>query len=858
MGWTRRRRRTLIAVAVIVVLVVLASIGWALTRPAPVAAPEPLRLPGGPTSATDPTPVELEADLYLPPGLASGTTAPAVLLAHGFGGSKASVTDEAVAMAESGFVVLAYSARGFGASTGQISMNAPEFEVADASALLDHLASVPEVAQDGPGDPRIGVAGGSYGGALALMLAGYDDRVDAVAADITWNSLEDSLFGQSARGVAASDVGAYKALWSGLFFSSGQATPGEPVTECGRFTEMWCRAYATAAVDGTIDAAAAELMLRSSPASITDRITAPTLLGGGQADSLFPLAQVNANAEQIRAAHPDVPVKVVWHAGGHDGALAAPDAVSEQLRTLTADWFRAHLQDGPAVDDDFLYSVTEGSAISDREAGTFEVLAAPDYPGLDGTSSESVTLIGPAQQVLAPAGGVPAAISSVPGLGGVGALLGQFGGGAIAGLAQQTATFASEPLARTATIVGGSSARITLSSDRPVDGATVFAALRIVDDTGRSQLPASLVAPVRVGALGPDPVDLEIDLPAVVTDVPAGSRLALTVTTTDQAFRMPAGPAVYTVALATDTVTVPTVDGTAVQAPRPPWLWPLAALAVLIVLGVVLRLTRPRPHPASSTSLDAAPDGLPDPVVVVGLAKEYSGGVRAVDGVDFTVPTGVVLGLLGPNGAGKSTTMRMMMGLITPTAGEVRLFGDVVHPGTPALARVGSFIEGPGLLPHLTGRQNLDLFWRASGRSGDPRMDDVLDIAGLGAAIDRKVRTYSQGMRQRVGIAQAMLGMPDLLLLDEPTNGLDPPQIKEMREVLRAYATQGRTVIVSSHLLSEVEQTCSDVVVMGSGRVIASGPVDELLREHQGRRLEDVFLELVGDGHAIGTSGAAS
>ncbi len=855
MGWTRRRRRSLIAVAIVLVVVVLAGIGWALTRPAPVAAPEPLLLPGGPTSAADPTPVELEADLYLPPGLAQDATAPAVLLAHGFGGSKASVTDEAVAMAESGFVVLAYSARGFGASTGQISMNAPDFEVADASALLDYLATVPQVTQDGQGDPRIGVAGGSYGGALALMLAGHDDRVDALAADITWNNLEDSLFGQSGRGVAASDVGAYKALWSGLFFSSGQATPGEPVTECGRFTETWCRAYATAAVDGTVDAAAAELMLRSSPASITDRITAPTLLGGGQADSLFPLAQVTANAEQIRAANPEVPVKVVWHAGGHDGSLAAPAAVTEQLRTLTADWFRAHLAGGPDVDDDFLYSVAEGSAISDRDAGTFEVLAAPDYPGLAGTSSQSVTLTGPAQQALAPAGGVPAAISSLPGLGGVGALLGQVGGGAIAGLAQQTATFTSEPLARTTRIVGGSSARIALSSDRPVEGATVFAALRIVDDTGRSQLPASLVAPVRIGVLGPEPVELEIDLPAVVTDVPAGSRLALTVTTTDQAFRMPSGPAVYTVALASDVVTVPIVDGTPVQAPRPPWLWPLAALAVLVVLAVVLRLTRPR---AGHARDDAASDRAPDPVVVVGLAKEYSGGVRAVDGVDFTVPTGVVLGLLGPNGAGKSTTMRMMMGLITPTAGEVRLFGDVVHPGAPALARVGSFIEGPGLLPHLTGRQNLELFWRASGRSGDPRMAEVLDIAGLGAAIDRRVRTYSQGMRQRVGIAQAMLGMPDLLLLDEPTNGLDPPQIKEMRDVLRAYATEGRTVIVSSHLLSEVEQTCSDVVVMGSGRVIAQGPVDELLREHHGRRLEDVFLELVGEGHAIGTSGAPS
>jgi ABC-2 type transport system ATP-binding protein len=239
--------------------------------------------------------------------------------------------------------------------------------------------------------------------------------------------------------------------------------------------------------------------------------------------------------------------------------------------------------------------------------------------------------------------------------------------------------------------------------------------------------------------------------------------------------------------------------------------------------------------------------------VVTGLVKEYPGGVRAVDGVDFTVPAGIVLGLLGPNGAGKSTTMRMMMGLISPTAGEVRVFGELIRPGSPVLSRIGCFIEGPGVLPHLTGRQNLDLFWRASGRTGDARMDEVLEITGLGSAIDRRVRTYSQGMRQRVGIAQAMLGMPDLLLLDEPTNGLDPPQIKEMREVMQAYTHGGRTVIVSSHLLSEVEQTCSDVVVMGAGKVIAQGSVEALLREHHGRRLEDVFLDLVGEGHEVAT-----
>ena len=130
----------------------------------------------------------------------------------------------------------------------------------------------------------------------------------------------------------------------------------------------------------------------------------------------------------------------------------------------------------------------------------------------------------------------------------------------------------------------------------------------------------------------------------------------------------------------------------------------------------------------------------------------------------------------------------------------------------------------------------------------------MLEIAGLGTAVDRRGKTYSQGMRQRLGIAQAMLGLPDLLVLDEPTNGLDPPQIREMREVLQRYAAAGRTVIVSSHLLSEVEQSCSHVVVMNRGRVIAQGTVAELLAGRSGERLEDVFMDLVGQGHEVVTS----
>lgn len=197
--------------------------------------------------------------------------------------------------------------------------------------------------------------------------------------------------------------------------------------------------------------------------------------------------------------------------------------------------------------------------------------------------------------------------------------------------------------------------------------------------------------------------------------------------------------------------------------------------------------------------------------------------------LSFRVEKGQVLGLLGPNGAGKTTTLRMLMGLISPDAGEIRVFGHAVRAGAPVLSRVGAFVEGAGFLPHLTGRANLELYWQATGRPAeDAHMAEALEIAGLGDALERAVRTYSQGMRQRLAIAQAMLGMPDLLILDEPTNGLDPPQIREMRDVMIRYAAGGRTVIVSSHLLSEVEQSCTHLVVMDRGRLVRAGEVAEI------------------------------
>jgi ABC-2 type transport system ATP-binding protein len=218
------------------------------------------------------------------------------------------------------------------------------------------------------------------------------------------------------------------------------------------------------------------------------------------------------------------------------------------------------------------------------------------------------------------------------------------------------------------------------------------------------------------------------------------------------------------------------------------------------------------------------------PLVVRGLRKEYADGFVAVAGVDFTVQRGQVVGLLGPNGAGKTTTLRVLLGLSRPTRGELLVFGHHLRPGADVLTRLGALVEGPGFLPHVSGMKNLKLYWRSTGRpAADAHLDEALEIAGLGDALARAVRTYSQGMRQRLAIAQAMLGLPDLLVLDEPTNGLDPPQIHAMREVLRSYAATGRTVIVSSHLLSEIEQTCSHVVVMAKGQKIAQGTVEEIV-----------------------------
>ena len=826
-----RRRSRLTAAAVsgaLVAAIALAPTGSASTS-------EGAEIPGGPTSSSDAAPVRLDTAIFLP----DQTPAPAVLLAHGFGGSKESLADQAQQLADRGYVVLTYSARGFGRSSGQISVNSPDFEVADASALVDYLGTRADVVQDAPGDPRVGVAGGSYGGALSLLLGGTDQRVDAIAADITWNDLESSLFGQSILGNPVA-LGAFKKLWTGWFFSVGLLDPVNGVTECGRFSPEWCAAYIDATAYGRVSPASQQLMRASSPVSVTDEITAPTFLSAGQADSLFPIAQANATAEQIRAAHPQTPVKMVWQGGGHDGGINE----SDRIQGLMADWFDTYLAGGASSNTSFEVTLGGGAISTEDSSADPVVLQAPAYPGINGSSRQEVALAGPPQRVLSPSGGTPAAITVLPGLGGsLGSLIAM-------PLPGQSAMFESKPLDAPLTIIGATAASLRLSSTVPVDDVVLFASLRVVSESGRESFPQGLVAPIRLDQLGTEPVDITINLPAIVTTANAGDRLRLVVSTTDSAYRLPERPALYDIALAAPALAVPLVDMVQVRSGAAAYWWLLGTLPIIALIVALLAWKRPRlAGNGQRPDLDAVP------LAIEGLGKVYKGGYRAVDDVSFTVPQGVVLGLLGPNGAGKTTTMRMMMGLIKPTEGELFVFGQRVGAGSPVLARVGALVEGAGFLPHLSGRENLDLYWRAAGRGDEESyLDEVLEIADLGTAIDRKVRAYSQGMRQRLGIAQAMLGKPDLLVLDEPTNGLDPPQIRAMRDVLHEYVEGGRTVIISSHMLSEVEQTCTDVVVMHRGRLVATGTVADLLSGRTGQRLEDVFLEIVGSDLTVGQS----
>ncbi|MEV1078576.1 CocE/NonD family hydrolase [Streptomyces sp. NPDC050211] len=725
---------------------------------------------------------------------------PAVLLAHGFGGSKDDVREQAEDLAADGYAVLTWSARGFGKSTGKVGLNDPKAEVADVSRLIDWLAEQPQVQLDKTGDPRVGMAGASYGGAISLLGAGYDDRVDAIAPAITYWNLADALFPN----------GVFKKLWAGVFFNTAGG--------CDKFETQLCEMYDRVAESGTPDAKARQLLEERSPSAVGDRIKVPTLLMQGQTDSLFPLGQADAAAKAIRAN--GAPVDVDWISGGHDGG----DLEESRLNARVDSWFDRYLKDDKSADTGPAFRITRTGGVdsTDGEA-TLRGASSDTYPGLE-SGQKSLALTGREQTFDNPAGANPPAISALPGLGGGLAQLSSLGVGISLDFPGQYAAFESAPVGDDLRITGSPTATVHVKSTS--DDAVLFGKVYDVGPDGTQQvLPSQLVTPLRV-ADAKAGKDVTITLPAIDHNVDKGHRLRLVLSSTDLGYASPAAPATYTVSLKGD-LSVPTASGVSTAAaPLPSWVWWLPLAGAVIALALLLTARR------RTASVPPDPALAEVPLQITDLSKRYakSSDRYAVKDLSFRVEKGQVLGLLGPNGAGKTTTLRMLMGLITPDGGEIRVFGHAIRPGSPVLSRVGAFVEGAGFLPHLSGRENLELYWAATGRpAGDAHIEEALEIAGLGDALARAVRTYSQGMRQRLAIAQAMLGLPDLLILDEPTNGLDPPQIREMREVLIRYAAAGRTVIVSSHLLAEVEQSCTHLVVMDRGRLVQAGQVGEII-----------------------------
>jgi ABC-2 type transport system ATP-binding protein len=852
----RRRPRAKVIAAVLAAVALVAAgvaLAVALTQPAPPTVRD-VRIPvvDGPRGNQR---VVLDASFFTPPGT---SRVPAVLLAHGFGETKDAVRPQAESLARAGFAVLTWSARGFGASTGQIGLDSPDYEVKDVEQLVTWLARQPRVLLDHPGDPRVGITGSSYGGGISLLAAAYDHRIDTVVAQSTWNNLATALFPNAAGGGPAGGV--FKRQWAGLLFTQGsvgfgttaqgsapgQATgPGQGSGSgqgggsaqgtglgqgggagqvpppggasqsalCGRFHSRICAIYQQVAATGRPTPQAVSLLLRASPASVASRMHAPTLLIQGENDSLFGLDQANANYRAIRRN--GAPVDMVWFAGGHDGG----DQETARVGSLATQWLRRWLAPGhpPASagtgQPGFAVTRVLGFDPSSDQA-SLGIATASSYQGLAGTRRTLVRLAGPPQVVVSPAGGAPASISVFPGLGPLGPA------GLTFDMPGQSAAFTSAPLTSPIQLTGSPVVRVRVSGAPDV---TLFAKIYDVDQAGNATLPNQLVSPVRITGAQAGRV-VTIALPAIDHDFSAGHRLRLVLTTTDYAYAAPSAPAVYRVALAGPGVIMPSDPAlTVVNGGVPWWVWaaPAAALvAAALILGLGRRDSRD----------DFVPELADVPLEITGLTKRFRDGQLAVDDLSLRVERGQILGLLGPNGAGKTTTLRALMGLLHPQTGTITIFGRRVHPGSPALSRLGSFVEGPGFLPHLSGRANLDLYWRATGRPADgAHLAEVLEVAGLGAAIDRRVRAYSRGMCQRLAIAQAMLGMPDLLVLDEPMNGLDPPQIREMRDVLLRYAAAGRTVILSSHLLGEVEQTCTHVVVMHEGRRLAAGPVTEII-----------------------------
>ena len=523
----RVTRARLITSGVVLVLAV-ALVGWAVVpTPASYTTTEAM-IPVQTGPAGNET-VTLDTTLYLPRAAGADNPVPAILLAHGFGGTKQSVAQDARDFADRGYAVLTWTAQGMGRSTGEIHLNSPDYEIRDAQRLLDWLAARTDIQRDGSGDPRVGVVGGSYGGALALMLAGQDQRVDAIVPMITWNDLANAFLPESTG--AGPDQGVFKKQWAGLFFGRGGSSsiadavgaavagagvangsgdaasilPGGLDPACGRFAKDVCDAYLDVATTGHATPGTIDLLRRSSPAPILNKITAPTLLIQGQADSLFPLSEAEANYRGIAAT--GTAVRMDWFSGGHDGG-EGPQADRDRLRFLTITWLDHYLMNkGDEPGTGFTFSRVSGFDPDTRRITTTG-FKTDEFPDRAGGQPVGISLTGPPQQIANPPDGNPAAITTLPGAGSFSSAL----QGVALEIPGQNAIFYSQPLETNTDVVGTPTVQIRAAS--PTGEAVLFVKLYDLDPDSGATLPFGLTAPVRLTGL---PTTLEDATPVTVT-----------------------------------------------------------------------------------------------------------------------------------------------------------------------------------------------------------------------------------------------------------------------------------------------------------------------------------------------------